>query len=249
MTDSSAKRKTWETLAEIDPKWAILSDPEKIGNKWDDKNFYATGIEQIEKLFNFIEGKGITINEGIALDYGCGLGRLTEALANKFLKVYGVDFSTKMIEGAIKNPMKSPNTEYLQCDGKDLSQFENDKFDFVISLLTLQHNENKTQLNLINEFIRVTKKNGIIVFNVMVDLSILYSFEHIIYRVSSKFANKILDTLSRLGYIGPGYFKQNLSVQVFNVNRSKLEKILKEKGVSFEVYNENSHEFLYILKK
>ncbi|MEM3830157.1 MAG: class I SAM-dependent methyltransferase [Conexivisphaerales archaeon] len=249
MTDSSAKRKTWDALAEVDPKWAILSDPEKIGNKWDDKNFYATGIEQIEKLFNFIEGKGITINKGMALDYGCGLGRLTEALANRFLKVYGVDFSTKMIEGAIKNPMKSPNTEYLQSNGKDLSQFADDKFDFVISLTTLQHNETKTQLNLINEFIRVTKKNGIIVFNVMVGLSILHSFEHIIYRVSPMFANKILNTLSRLGYINPGYFKQNLSYQLFNMNRSKLEKILNKKGVSFDVYNENSHEILYILKK
>ena len=33
-----------------------------------------------------------------ALDFGCGIGRLSQALAEHFDQVYGVDISPKMIE-------------------------------------------------------------------------------------------------------------------------------------------------------
>ena len=40
---------------------------------------------------NHIEEFGITISHKKALDFGCGVGRLTQELACNFEEVYGVD--------------------------------------------------------------------------------------------------------------------------------------------------------------
>lgn len=44
---------------------------------------------------------------GVALDFGCGVGRLTRALAAFFDRATGVDISSSMIEEAKKKEMRS----------------------------------------------------------------------------------------------------------------------------------------------
>jgi hypothetical protein len=38
-----SQQENWEALAETDPLWAVLSEPEKRGNLWDVGEFYRSG--------------------------------------------------------------------------------------------------------------------------------------------------------------------------------------------------------------
>ncbi|MEM7681031.1 MAG: class I SAM-dependent methyltransferase [Planctomycetota bacterium] len=98
----------WEALAQSDPLWAVLTQPDRKGNRWDPAEFFATGQGEIDTLWQTLERLGMEPGGGpvedaspvAALDFGCGVGRLTQALAGRFARVVGVDISPTMIEQA-----------------------------------------------------------------------------------------------------------------------------------------------------
>jgi 2-polyprenyl-3-methyl-5-hydroxy-6-metoxy-1,4-benzoquinol methylase len=98
-----------------------------------------------------------------ALDFGCGVGRLTEALASHFDRVCGVDISPAMIQHA-RNYKKSGRSEYLLNETGDLRQFAGGRFDFVYSSITLQHMPARFATRYMVEFLRVLKPGGLLVF-------------------------------------------------------------------------------------
>ena len=44
-----AERREWEELAELDPLWAVLSEPDRKGGRWDLDAFLATGEVEVER--------------------------------------------------------------------------------------------------------------------------------------------------------------------------------------------------------
>ncbi len=50
----------------------------------------------------YLKDKGINYNDTLALDFGCGIGRLTQLLCKFFKKCIGVDISKEMIKLANK---------------------------------------------------------------------------------------------------------------------------------------------------
>ena len=80
--------------------WAIPSDPELADGKWDPETFFASGHADVAALFGELERRAIPVNTGRCLDFGCGIGRLTLALAERFDHVDGVDISHSMVEQA-----------------------------------------------------------------------------------------------------------------------------------------------------
>ena len=51
-------------------------------------------------MFRQLEDLGVTVSRGRALDFGCGAGRLTRALAARFESVVGVDVADAMLDKA-----------------------------------------------------------------------------------------------------------------------------------------------------
>jgi ubiquinone/menaquinone biosynthesis C-methylase UbiE len=73
-----------------------------------------------------------------ALDAGCGTGRHAVILADRLDHVDAVDVSGPMIElGEARRPR--PNLQYRQCDLRDLAVAGEDRYDFILSILTLHH--------------------------------------------------------------------------------------------------------------
>jgi hypothetical protein len=74
MSDSlAAVGDTWERLARVDALWAVLSEPDKQGNRWDLDDFLRTGEEEISALLADLAVFG-PVPTGSALDFGCGVG-------------------------------------------------------------------------------------------------------------------------------------------------------------------------------
>jgi tRNA/tmRNA/rRNA uracil-C5-methylase (TrmA/RlmC/RlmD family) len=86
-------KNNWERHAQTDPMWAILAVPEKLGRKWNAEEFFQSGKAEIAAIFRDAEGFGISWKWGKALDFGCGIGRLTQAMCNYFESCYGVDIA------------------------------------------------------------------------------------------------------------------------------------------------------------
>jgi SAM-dependent methyltransferase len=154
----------WDRQAHADPMWAILTDPGKTGGRWDADEFFATGVREVGALMEQAAAWRRPIARRSALDFGCGIGRLSQALAEHFDRVYGVDISPKMIELAQQHNRKGARVEYLCSAAGDLSHFADGSIDMILSWITLQHMRPRYARQYIREFLRVLAPGGLLVF-------------------------------------------------------------------------------------
>ncbi len=158
-------KKNWDQFGKDDPYWAILTDPDKKGNKWDETDFFETGRLRTDQIAKKLKRLKPELEFDSALDFGCGAGRLTQGLANHFGKVAGVDIAASMIKLANEKNKKENCTYYLN-EKNDLSLFESKSFDFIFSEITLQHMQPKYAKNYITEFLRLLKPTGVAIFQI-----------------------------------------------------------------------------------
>src|SRR5947209_1825516 len=134
--------RNWQVYARADPMWAALMDPEKLGGGWDVEPFFAAGEAEIATVIDHLAKVGLRVDfSGTALDFGCGVGRLTQALAVRFASVWGVDISSAMIELAGEFNRHPESCHYLVNASEHLSVFESNTFAFIYTSIVLQHME------------------------------------------------------------------------------------------------------------
>jgi SAM-dependent methyltransferase len=156
-------QKHWETFARQDPMWAILTDPEKQNQAWDEDEFYATGVCQIGEMRMWMRWVLPLAKLDKVLDFGCGMGRLTQALAEHAGHVTGVDIAPTMIELARRNNRKT-NCEFVCNQRGDLAIFSGASLDFVYTSITLQHIPPQFARVYLAEFFRILKPGGVLCF-------------------------------------------------------------------------------------
>ena len=86
----------WEKLGETEPYWSVLThDRYKLDNLTDAMldEFMATGEESAGFLDGFLARAGLPRPKGLRVEFGCGVGRVTAALARRFEKVLAIDIS------------------------------------------------------------------------------------------------------------------------------------------------------------
>ena len=156
--------RSWEGLGRTDPLFGILSDPAKWGGKWDADEFFASGRAHVESLLRSLNDARASFKRDTCLDFGCGVGRLTVPLSGSFDRTIGVDIARSMIDQARRYHAASSRCEFLVNRDRDLRQFPDATFDFVHSCLVLQHIPPELSLRYIEEFFRVCKPGGLVVF-------------------------------------------------------------------------------------
>src|SRR5262245_39722592 len=159
-------RRNWENLGRIDPMWAIVTDPDKAGGRWDEREFFATGEVFVRWLGDWIVLHDLLIPRGRALDFGCGIGRLTQPLAPHFDEVVGVDVSQPMIDRARAGNRHGDRVRYVCNPRADLVAFADGSFDYVQSIVVLQHMRPEYSLRYLAELLRVLRRDGLLFFQV-----------------------------------------------------------------------------------
>jgi glycosyltransferase involved in cell wall biosynthesis/ubiquinone/menaquinone biosynthesis C-methylase UbiE len=159
-------QQSWDQFGRQDPFWAVLTTPAKKGGRWSEAEFFGTGRYDIQAALQRITTLGIGLNFETALDFGCGPGRLTQALAEHFREVHGVDIAPSMIVKAQELNKYGDRCLYHLNEKPDLRLFEANTFDLVYSWLVLQHMPKQLALGYIAEFVRVTKPGGVMVFQI-----------------------------------------------------------------------------------
>jgi 2-polyprenyl-3-methyl-5-hydroxy-6-metoxy-1,4-benzoquinol methylase len=152
--------KHWRVWGRQDPYFAVLSDSRfrRGGNR---QEFFASGIESVNGLIATAK-RHFGLNQSSALEFGSGVGRLTIPLAQQFQTVTGVEISEAMIEEAKSNCAKSgiDNVQFVRSD--DELAAVHGKFDFVVSLLTLQHIPVKRGMRIVSRLFDKLDANGVI---------------------------------------------------------------------------------------
>jgi len=141
MKDRSAD--DWEELARREPYFAVLTDEGFLGvegNAAATAEFFRTGEEDITSLLAAVRellGRDLPLDN--ALDYGCGVGRLTIPLARRARHVTGCDVAPTMLTLAAQNSAQAglDNTTFVAAS--ELAALPAASFDFIVSLLVFQH--------------------------------------------------------------------------------------------------------------
>src|SRR5215510_132159 len=137
----SDTRKNWNRFGKKDPLYAILGKKDKSGSRWNIAEFFKTGEKEIADVLAYIASKNITFKHGRALDFGCAIGRLSQALALHFEEVNGVDIAPSMIKLARAHNRYRDTCKYFLNQKDDLKLFPDKHFDFIYSNIVLQHME------------------------------------------------------------------------------------------------------------
>ena len=153
---------------------------------WD----YTAPVNTVQLIDKYIHDKNIKI-----LDAGCGSGLVGIELKKRgFTNIYGVDFSQSMLN-------LIPNNIYQTVELIDLNEplkYDDNDFGAIICVGAFTYGHVKA--HALDEFIRVTNKNGYICFTINEGIYTEYKFDKKINELSKNKSWEVLN-LSKSSYI------------------------------------------------
>lgn len=207
-------------LGNTDPFWAVLSNPGTEGGKWDRAEFFRTGETDVQHTLLELAQAGANVERGSAMDFGCGVGRLTQPLAREFKSAVGVDIASSMVRIATELAAHLPNCSFVVNTRDDLSQFQSDTFDFIYSHIVFQHMESRYSLAYMREFGRLLRPGGCTAFQVLVP-----DGTHKLLGWAKRALPGLLGTIRRIRNHGAPI------IELYGVTRKEVEDALRAGGV------------------
>jgi SAM-dependent methyltransferase len=157
---ASTQARDWDDLALVDPYWAVLAAEGKRDGGWELDEFFATGEADVDQILGTASQLDRPARRERALDFGCGVGRLTRALARRFEEAIGVDVSERMLEHARRLNADTANVTFSRTDEPPAGPF-----DLVVANLVLQHLPTKALARVyIVRLIQAASPDGLVVF-------------------------------------------------------------------------------------
>ncbi len=156
----------WDRAARVDPfryvdnsRWVWAEDLDA---------FWRTGEQVVDQLFTDL-GIGLTGTEEV-VEIGCGVGRLTRALAPRARSVEALDVSEEMLTHARRHNAHLANVHWLHGDGHTLAPLRDSSFDACVSFVVFQHlPDPELTYGYVREMGRVLRPGGWSVFQVSND--------------------------------------------------------------------------------
>ncbi|MDW8396211.1 MAG: class I SAM-dependent methyltransferase [Anaerolineae bacterium] len=153
-------RMEWDRRAQLDAFHFICSERKT----WAIEDFVRAGERDVERyLMPHLPRCGLDPAERCVLDFGCGVGRLSAALAKRFKSVTAFDLSSEMLARGRALFPDLTNIQWVQGNGVDLHPLADASHDVVFSYLVLQHvPEARLALGYVAEFCRVLAPGGVL---------------------------------------------------------------------------------------
>ena len=174
-------REQWTHLGEVDPHWSVITADkfraDQIGDPENLAQFRASGEREARLIDLFGERTGQRHRGGVCIELGCGVGRVTRRLADRFDKVIALDISPGNLAlcRAYMAEEGVTNVETRQIQG--LEDFDDlPDADFFFSVITLQHNPPPIQKLILRKIFQRLRPGGLCLFQALGE-ALGYSFE------------------------------------------------------------------------
>ena len=174
MTDPdllSKMQREWDARALENARFYVNTER----TDWKDDDFFESGRRTVKEeiltdMINICQGKDP--KQMTVLEIGCGVGRVTRALAEVFGTVHGVDVSGEMVRQAKAACADVPNAHFWQGNGADLRVLGDVRVDFAFSSIVFQHIPSREVIqNYVCEVHRLLRPGGLFKFQVQGDAS------------------------------------------------------------------------------
>lgn len=159
LAEDAIQAKAWEVLAQRDALWATCtSGKRKI--TWDLASFMLTGTREVSWALSHAKALNVVPNQiDCVVDFGCGPGRLSGALANHAKAVIGVDPSPTMRKLA-----RSHHPGSMFTFSSELNTVADISVDLVYSTFVLQHLSEFGRRKAMADVVRVLRPGGLFIF-------------------------------------------------------------------------------------
>jgi SAM-dependent methyltransferase len=133
--------KSWEKFGRDQPYFGVLADQKFSRDKIEENRdeFFASGQTAVSLIIGRCEEHFGEFRRERALDHGCGVGRLTFALAQQFATIVALDISPSMLAEAKANANRFGISNVAFDLSDDQLSNADGTFDFVNSYMVLQH--------------------------------------------------------------------------------------------------------------
>jgi ubiquinone/menaquinone biosynthesis C-methylase UbiE len=156
-------RAYWDDKARENPMWFIHSLLDYANP--DEEAFWRSGEQALDRTLEPF-GLSLTGAERV-LEIGCGIGRMTAAIARRAASVVGLDVSAEMVARARENLRGVDNAEFVVGSGRDLAGVDSSSVDVAYSFIVFQHiPDPAATCNYIREIGRVLRPGGWTVFQI-----------------------------------------------------------------------------------
>lgn len=158
----------WKAMGETQPFWSVLTREEYRTENLNDAaltELYAGGERHAGLVDLFAARNGRTINHGVCLELGCGVGRVTQHLAKRYEKVIAVDISDGNLAQcrAMIGHRGLTNVEtVLLTSPEDIANLP--AFDVFFSMIVLQHNPPPIQKYTLDTLLKKLRPGGAFCF-------------------------------------------------------------------------------------
>lgn len=131
--------------------------------------FWQLGEGQVAERLGAAEHAFGPLRRTRALDFGCGVGRLSLPLARRFEKVVGMDIAPAMLAEAARNAAEAGlgNLDLRLSD--DALAGATGAFDLVMSSIVLQHIDVRRGMRIFRELLERVAQGGVIAVDLCID--------------------------------------------------------------------------------
>ena len=159
----------WHHLGETEPHWSVITSQSYMQSNLGDNNhaaFYASGHAELTVFDAALARAGLGQQVfGTCFELGCGVGRVTAALAGRCQQVMGIDISAHHIKLAEEHAQAKglTNVHWHHATGVDTAVPEGG-FDLLYTRIVLQHNPPPVMHHLLNKLLAQMNPGGVAYF-------------------------------------------------------------------------------------
>jgi SAM-dependent methyltransferase len=171
-------RATWRYLGDQAPHFSVLTHdqfrPERLADSID--VFWASGESEATQLVELLARHHVDPADKVCVEFGCGVGRVTVALASRFRQVHGCDISQPHLDQAQVriDELGLTNVALQRCG--DAWPMALPACDVLYSRIVLQHNPPPLMRALIGTLLQSLRPGGLAIFQLPV-FAQNYSFD------------------------------------------------------------------------
>lgn len=163
-------RVQWTKLGEADPYWSVLSSPEFRAVHLNQERILElrnSGRREARLLTEAEARTGHPLPNGVCVELGCGVGRITRYLAERFEKVIALDISPGNLRLCAEYVAEEGLTNVETRLVSNFDDFANvPECDALFSVIVLQHNPPPVQRFILESLLSRIRPGGGALFQV-----------------------------------------------------------------------------------